>query len=94
MIDKIYKALVIIGIVIGLGVAFERLTATTALAAALEVRLMAVEKQTAENAANGRVTAELLKQTAEIVRQHEVKDAATTAQVEVNTKLLEKLTGR
>lgn len=94
MLDKIYKGLVILGIVIGIGVAFERLTATTALAAALEVRLTAVEKQTAENTANGKATAELLKQTAEIVRQHEVQDAAVTAQVQVNTKILEKLVGR
>lgn len=82
MLDRIYKALMILGVVIGLGVAFERLSATTALAAALEVRLSAVEKQTTENTVNGLETAGLLKQTAEIVRQQGLAGATVAAKVD------------
>jgi hypothetical protein len=94
MLDRVYKALMILGVVIGLGVAFERLSATTALASALEVRLSAVERQTTENTVNGLATAGLLKATAEIVRQHEVKDSAISSQVERNTKIIDDLLGR
>lgn len=90
MLDKIYKALMILGLVIGIGMFAQRASS----GAALEDRLASVERQTAANTQLSNETATLLKETAALLRAHEVEDAAVTAQVQVNTKLLERLTGQ
>lgn len=94
MLDKIFKALMILGIIIGVGVTLERATATGALAASLEVRMTQVEKQTAANTAQTNETAALLKETAALLRAHEVEDSAVTAQVQRNTEIIDRLVRR
>ena len=84
MLDKIYKLLMIVGLTIGLGMWAQRASSGTAM----EARMVAVERQTAETAIVTRETAALLKETVALLRSHEVEDAAITQTVMRNTEII------
>lgn len=90
MLDKIYKGLMILGLAIGIGMWAQK----SSSGASLEGRLVAVERQTAANTQLSNETAALLRETASLLRAHEIEDAAVTAQVKVNTRVIEKMQGR
>jgi hypothetical protein len=89
MIDRVYKILMIVGMVIALGMFAQRASS----GAAVEGRLSAVERQTAENTMMSRETASLLKDTAALLRSHEVEDAAVSENVRRNTEIINSLEG-
>jgi hypothetical protein len=89
VLDKIYKLLMIVGVALAIGMWAQRASSGTAL----EGRLAAVERQTAENTMMSRETASLLLDTAALLRAHEVNDASVTETVRRNTEIINRLTG-
>ena len=92
--DRFYK-LAQIALLIGMAGAFYGQARTVAAATAShEMRISAIERQTAETAAITKQTADILTTLVANLRAHEIEDAAITAIVEQDNARLNALTGR
>lgn len=93
MLDRLYKVLLIVGIIIGVGVTLQRTTATASLAEVTAAKQAADEKVLVELVSQMAMASKVLERLDTDVRANDKVDAEVHAQVARNSAILDRLIG-